>query len=132
MAGMGGGGAGGTALLARRSWLLVRGRHGVNGAAGAAEAQVGAAARTAKPCSLKRRWGGGRGWRGGWGIMAKGLLRLCWRRLGRLVVRLEELEMGGWGGGWVWVLLRRRGGEAGAGRACKRMTVMVLEGVSAD
>ena len=40
MAGMGGGGAGGTALLARRSWLLVRGQRGVNGAADAAEAQV--------------------------------------------------------------------------------------------
>ena len=57
------------------------------------------------------------GRRGSWGIMAKALLRLCWRRLGRAVVRLEELEVGGWGGGWVWdheVLLQRRGGEAAA------------------
>ena len=49
--------------------------------------------------------------------MAKVLLRLCWRRLGRAVVRLEELmvgclEVGGWGGGWVWdhrVLMQRNG-----------------------
>ncbi len=78
MAGMGGGGAGVTALLARRGWLLVRGQRGANGAADAAEAQI---VRTAKPCRLKRRWAGGRGRRGGWGIMAKGLLRLCWRWL---------------------------------------------------
>ncbi len=59
-AGMGGGGAGGTALLARRSWLLVRGQRGVNGAAG--EAQV---VSTVKPCRWKNYWGGGRGGAGG-------------------------------------------------------------------
>ena len=70
MAGMGGGGADGTALLARRSWLLVRGQRGVNAAAGVAEAHV---VRTAKPCRWKRRWGGGAGsGRGPWGDYGQG------------------------------------------------------------
>jgi hypothetical protein len=109
MAGMGGGGAGVTALLARRSWLLVRGQRGVNGAADAAGARVGGTAKIHLRCRAGCQDGktlqieaplGRR--RGGLGIMAKGLLRLCWRRQRTAVVRLERLEVGGWGGGWVW------------------------------
>jgi hypothetical protein len=59
MAGMGGRGAGVTALLARRSWLLVRGQRGVNGAAGAAEARVGGAAKIEVLLGRQRGdWGG--------------------------------------------------------------------------
>ena len=46
MAGMGGGGAARTALLARRSWLLLRGQYRVTGA-GDAPAIMGAVAATA-------------------------------------------------------------------------------------
>ncbi len=148
MAGMGGGGAGGTPLLARRSWQLVRGQRRVNTAAGAAEAQVGG---TAEPCIIGAAAAAEvqMGWtkhfgallerrRGGRGVMAKALLRLCWRRLRRAVVRLEELEVGGWVGGWVWD--HRFLGAQGRGRCCwaggeawmRRMAAMVLEGVSAD
>ncbi len=78
MAGMGGGGAGVTALLARRSWLLVRGQRGVNGAAGAAEAQVGGAAKMDAPFWRRPRaawWLGGLWPIGFWAYA-------CWRRLG--------------------------------------------------
>jgi hypothetical protein len=74
-------------------------------AAGKEELAAGAGAawgEWSSGCGGGAGWGGGRGRRNGWGIMAKVLLRLCWRRLGLAVVRLEELEVGGWGGGWVW------------------------------
>ena len=123
MAGMGGGGAGVTALLARRSWLLVRGQHrvlrGWRGIgllpelcgslwSGAAQARVCCCLAGGGDAVWAKDGGQRMAAMGGQGSLGRGTIG-CWCGAGE--------GRCCWAGGEAWM---------------RRMAAMVLEGVSAD